>query len=78
MDLVDRARGSLSRSTLLLRESILEADGEEAGEGGRWESRGGYSEEERKRGRRGWRVGESQSGERGDGGLKEKQRVSVS
>lgn len=26
MDLVERARGSLSRSTLLLRESILEAD----------------------------------------------------
>lgn len=35
MDLVERLRGSLSRSTLLLRESILEVDEEGAGEGGR-------------------------------------------
>lgn len=61
--MVERARGSLSRSTLLLRESILEADEEGAGEGRR-ESGGGYREEEkrRKRGGRGWRVGESQQG----------------
>lgn len=47
MDLVERARGSLSRSTLLLRESILEADEEIAGEGrrDRWGG-GSYREEE--------------------------------
>lgn len=44
MDLVERARGSLSRSTLLLRESILEADEEGAGEGR--PRRGGEEEEE--------------------------------
>lgn len=42
--MVERARGSLSRSTLLLRESILEADEEGAGEGRR-EGGGGYGEE---------------------------------
>lgn len=44
MDLVERARGSLSRSTLLLRESILEADEEGAGEGRR--EKEGEEEEE--------------------------------
>lgn len=39
---MERARGSLSRSTLLLRESILEADGEgAAGEGRRGSGGGG-------------------------------------
>lgn len=45
MDLVERARGSLSRSTLLLRESILEADEEGAGEG-RLGKQGSLREEE--------------------------------
>ena len=60
MDLVERARGSLSRSTLLLRESILEADEEGAGEGRRGAARGGGYRERRTRDGRGWRVGESQ------------------
>lgn len=50
---MERARGSLSRSTLLLRESILEADGEgsrrrEGGERGE----GRLKREEEKRGGR--------------------------
>lgn len=47
---MERARGSLSRSTLLLRESILEADEEGAGEGRRGErgGGGGYREERRR------------------------------
>lgn len=48
MDLVERVRGSLSRSTLLLRESILEAEEEGAREGRR-DSWGGYREERRRR-----------------------------
>lgn len=61
MDLVERARGSLSRSTLLLRESILEAGEEGAGDGRRGRARGRLERGEKKGGR-GWRVGESQQG----------------
>lgn len=56
MDLVERARGSLSRSTLLLRESILEAD-----EDGGWR-RGEAGEHGGEGTGRGWWVGESQRG----------------
>lgn len=45
IDLVERARGSLSRSTLLLRESILEADEDGGRRRGRvGEHGGGYRE----------------------------------
>lgn len=69
MDLLESTRGSLSRSTLLLRESILKANWEGSGEG-RTVSRGGYRPEERpvgkgEAGTRGWPAPMSQQGTSG-------------